>query len=100
MKTVDKTKRINKEAKATKRCVYDFLMEKGVTFTVEGTSKVAMGIEDPFMDERGFSNPACATLMMEFARNKKMFEYASETCYYIKYQNRGLVVTESMFEYI
>jgi len=99
MKSVDITKQTKGEAKATDRCVYDFLKEDSVTFTVEGTTKDVMGIDDPFTDKRGFMNPACCRLMMEFAKNHEMMEYAHETWYYVKHNNRGLVLTESMFEF-
>lgn len=80
----------------TDRCVFRELV--GATLFVEGTTEKVMGIEDPFMDPRGFTNPACAKLM--FATATKMLDYADETCYYVKYQGIGYVITKSMFEFI
>jgi len=90
----------SKYAKATERCLPISLIKEDDIFLVEGTTDEVMGIKDPFMDERGFSNPACFRLMMEFANNDNMGDYAGETCYYIKYKGQGFVVTDSMFEYI
>jgi len=96
IKIINEKELINKKAKATDRCVFSELKE--VTFTVEGTTAVVMKINDPFMDPRGFTNSACYDLMLKLAGN--MLDYASETCFYIKYNNRGMVLTRSMFEYV